>query len=291
MKSMTGYGRARKSIDGREISVEVRAVNHRYLDVNLKCPRAYSFIEEALKKAASARIARGKVDIFVQILGTPSDDVTVRVNTALAQHYMNALQALSEATGLPNDISLLSIAKMPDVLTEQQAEPDTEKVTADILEIFYEAVDGFDAMRAAEGEKMAEDVRQRGQVIVSLLGQVEARAPERTVEYREKLEKRMQELLADTTIDPQRILTEAAVFADRTAIDEETVRLRSHLSQLSEMLKDEKPIGRKLDFLVQEMNRESNTIGSKANDVTLSKIVVELKSEIEKIREQIQNIE
>lgn len=291
MKSMTGYGRARKSIDGKEISVEVRAVNHRYLDVNLKCPRAYSFLEEALKKAAGTRIARGKVDIFVQILGTSADDVKVSVNTALAQHYMDALRTLSEATGLPNDVSLLSLARMPEVLIEEQAEPDTEKLTAGVLEIFHEAVNEFDTMRTVEGEKMAADVRMRGQTIVSLLEKVEERAPQRTIEYREKLEKRMQELLADTTIDPQRILTEVAVFADRTAIDEETVRLRSHLSQMEEMLKDEKPIGRKLDFLVQEMNRESNTIGSKANDVTLSKIVVELKSEIEKIREQIQNIE
>ncbi len=291
MKSMTGYGRARKSIDGKEISVEVRSVNHRYLDVNIKCPRAYSFIEEALKKAAGTRIARGKVDIFVQILGTAADDVKVSVNTALAQHYLDALRKLSEVTGLSNDISLLSLARMPEVLVEEQAEPDAEKLTAGVLEIFHAAVDEFEAMRTVEGEKMAADVRMRGQTIVSLLEQVEARAPERTAEYREKLEKRMQELLADTTIDPQRILTEVAVFADRTAIDEETVRLRSHLSQLDEMLKDEKPIGRKLDFLVQEVNRESNTIGSKANDMTLSKIVVELKSEIEKIREQIQNIE
>ncbi|MBS5150184.1 MAG: YicC family protein [Butyricicoccus pullicaecorum] len=291
MKSMTGYGRARKSVDGREISVEVRAVNHRYLDVNLKCPRAYGFLEEALKKAASTRIARGKVDVFVQILGTSADDLKVSVNTALAQHYMNALCALSEATGLPNDVSLLSLARMPEVLVEEQAEPDTERLTAGVLEIFHEALGEFDAMRTVEGEKMAADVRMRGQTILSLLEKVEERAPQRTIEYREKLEKRMQELLADTTIDPQRILTEAAVFADRTAIDEETVRLRSHLSQMDEMLKDEKPIGRKLDFLVQEMNRESNTIGSKANDVALSKIVVELKSEIEKIREQIQNIE
>lgn len=291
MKSMTGYGRARKSVDGKEISVEVRAVNHRYLDVNLKCPRAYGFLEEALKKAASTRIARGKVDVFVQILGTSADDLKVSVNTALAQHYMNALCALSEATGLPNDVSLLSLARMPEVLVEEQAEPDTERLTAGVLEIFHEALGEFDAMRAVEGEKMAADVRMRGQTILSLLEKVEERAPQRTIEYREKLEKRMQELLTDTTIDPQRILTEAAVFADRTAIDEETVRLRSHLSQMDEMLKDEKPIGRKLDFLVQEMNRESNTIGSKANDVALSKIVVELKSEIEKIREQIQNIE
>lgn len=291
MKSMTGYGRARMAIDGREISVEIRAVNHRYLDVNVKCPRAYSFLEDALKKAVGERMARGKVDVFVQIIGNATDDVVVKVNLPLAQHYLSALRALSEATGLDSDVSLLALSKMPDVLTEEQAEPDTEKLTRDVVSVFHHAADEFETMRMREGEKLADDVRSRKQTIIGLLEQVEERAPQRTVEYREKLEKRIQELLADTTIDAQRILTEAAVFADRTAIDEETVRLRSHLSQLEQMLLDDKPIGRKLDFLVQEMNRESNTIGSKANDMTLSKLVVELKSEIEKIREQIQNIE
>lgn len=180
---------------------------------------------------------------------------------------------------------------MPEVLTEEQAEPDTEKLTQDVLTVFQLAISEFEIMRTREGDKLADDVRARGNTIIELLTQVELRAPERTAEYREKLEKRMNELLTDATVDAQRILTEAAVFADRTAIDEETVRLRSHLSQLEQMLHEPKPIGRKLDFLVQEMNRESNTIGSKANDVTLSKLVVELKSEIEKIREQIQNIE
>ena len=291
MKSMTGYGRARMAIDGREISGEIRSVNHRYLDVNVKCPRAYSFLEEALKKAAGNQIARGKVDIFVQLASASADDVTVKVNVPLAQRYLSALRELSEATGLPNDISLLTLAKMPEVLTEEQAEPDTEKLTQDVLEVFQLAVDEFEIMRTREGEKLADDVHARGNTIIELLTQVESRAPERTAEYREKLEKRMNELLTDATVDTQRILTEAAVFADRTAIDEETVRLRSHLNQLEHMLNEHKPIGRKLDFLVQEMNRESNTIGSKANDITLSKLVVELKSEIEKIREQIQNIE
>ena len=291
MKSMTGYGRARMAIDGREISVEIRSVNHRYLDVNVKCPRAYSFLEKALKKAAGNQIARGKVDIFVQLASASADDVTVKVNVPLAQRYLSALRELSEATGLPNDISLLTLAKMPEVLTEEQAEPDTEKLTQDVLEVFQLAVDEFEIMRTREGEKLADDVHARGNTIIELLTQVESRAPERTAEYREKLEKRMNELLTDATVDTQRILTEAAVFADRTAIDEETVRLRSHLNQLEHMLNEHKPIGRKLDFLVQEMNRESNTIGSKANDITLSKLVVELKSEIEKIREQIQNIE
>lgn len=291
MKSMTGYGRARTAVRGREITVEVRAVNHRYLDVNVKCPRAYGFLEEALKKAAGTRISRGKVDIFVQMESVDADDTRVRVNLPLAQSYLDALRQLSEATGLPNDVSLLSLAKMPDVLTGERVEEDTEELTRDVLSVFHQAVDEFEVMRAREGEKMAADVRARGETILTLVSAVEARAPQRVVEYREKLEKRMQEILADTAIDPQRILTEAAIYADRTAVDEETVRLRSHLHQLDLMLSEEKPVGRKLDFLVQEMNRESNTIGSKANDAELAKIVVDLKSEIEKIREQIQNIE
>lgn len=291
MKSMTGYGRARTLVNGREISVEVRAVNHRYLDVNVKCPRAYSFLEDALKKAAGARIARGKIDLFVQINTTTDEDIEIKVNIPLAQHYLQAFKQLSEQTGLPYEISLLSLAKMPEVLTEEQTEPDIERLTKDVLSVFEQAADEFDGMRLKEGEKLAADVNARGQNILKLLEEVELRAPERTREYREKLEKRLAEILADTTVDEQRLLTEAAIFADRTAIDEETVRLRSHLNQLEQMLSDSKPIGRKLDFLVQEMNRESNTIGSKANDITLSKLVVEMKSEIEKIREQVQNLE
>lgn len=291
MKSMTGYGRARTAIDGREITVEVRAVNHRYLDVNVKCPRAYGFLEEALKKAAGTRISRGKVDIFVQLESVDVDDTRVRVNLPLAQSYLDALQQLSAATGLMNDVSLLALAKMPEVLSGERIEEDTEKLTSDVLHVFHQAVDEFEIMRAREGEKMAADVCARGECILSLVAAVEERAPQRVAQYREKLEKRMQEILSDTTVEPQRILTEAAIYADRTAVDEETVRLRSHLHQLTLMLAEETPVGRKLDFLVQEMNREANTIGSKANDADLARIVVDLKSEIEKIREQIQNIE
>ena len=291
MKSMTGYGRARTAIDGREITVEVRAVNHRYLDVNVKCPRAYGFLEEALKKAAGTRISRGKVDIFVQLESVDVDDTRVRVNLPLAQSYLEALQQLSAATGLMNDVSLLALAKMPEVLSGERIEEDTEKLTSDVLHVFHQAVDEFEIMRAREGEKMAADVCARGECILSLVAAVEERAPQRVAQYREKLEKRMQEILSDTTVEPQRILTEAAIYADRTAVDEETVRLRSHLHQLTLMLAEETPVGRKLDFLVQEMNREANTIGSKANDADLARIVVDLKSEIEKIREQIQNIE
>ncbi len=338
MKSMTGYGRARAATDGREIMVELRAVNHRYLDVNVKCPRGYGFLEEALKKATGARISRGKVDIFVAVtdMGAQEtaivlnkelaqgylkaltelrdtlhlhDDISVMsiarmpdvlvseretaivLNKELAQGYLKALTELRDTLHLHDDISVMSIARMPDVLVSERLEVDAEALTAAVLDVFAQAVDEFDVMRGREGEKMAADVAGRMQTILGLVEEVEKRSPERVTAYRERLEKRMNEILADTTVDPQRILTEAAIFADKTAVDEETVRLRSHLDQLALMLADEKPVGRKLDFLVQEMNREANTIGSKANDTVLANLVISLKAEIEKIREQIQNIE
>ncbi len=291
MKSMTGYGRARAAIDGREIMVELRAVNHRYLDVNVKCPRGYGFLEEALKKATGARISRGKVDIFVAVTDMGAQETAIVLNKELAQSYLKALTELRDTLHLHDDISVMSIARMPDVLVSERLEVDAEALTAAVLDVFAQAVDEFDGMRGREGEKMAADVAGRMQTILGLVEEVEKRSPERVTAYRERLEKRMNEILADTTVDPQRILTEAAIFADKTAVDEETVRLRSHLDQLALMLADEKPVGRKLDFLVQEMNREANTIGSKANDTVLANIVISLKAEIEKIREQIQNIE
>lgn len=291
MKSMTGYGRARAAIDGREIVVELRAVNHRYLDVNVKCPRGYGFLEEALKKATGARISRGKVDIFVAVTDIGAQETAIVLNKELAQSYLKALTELRDTLHLHDDISVMSIARMPDVLVSERLEVDAEALTAAVLDVFAQAVDEFDVMRGREGEKMAADVAGRMQTILGLVEEVEKRSPERVTAYRERLEKRMNEILADTTVDPQRILTEAAIFADKTAVDEETVRLRSHLDQLALMLADEKPVGRKLDFLVQEMNREANTIGSKANDTVLANLVISLKAEIEKIREQIQNIE
>ncbi|MBS6545854.1 MAG: YicC family protein [Clostridiaceae bacterium] len=291
MKSMTGYGRARAATDGREIMVELRAVNHRYLDVNVKCPRGYGFLEEALKKATGARISRGKVDIFVAVTDMGAQETAIVLNKELAQGYLKALTELRDTLHLHDDISVMSIARMPDVLVSERLEVDAEALTAAVLDVFAQAVDEFDVMRGREGEKMAADVAGRMQTILGLVEEVEKRSPERVTAYRERLEKRMNEILADTTVDPQRILTEAAIFADKTAVDEETVRLRSHLDQLALMLADEKPVGRKLDFLVQEMNREANTIGSKANDTVLANLVISLKAEIEKIREQIQNIE
>lgn len=291
MKSMTGYGRAREERNGRTITVELRAVNHRYLDCTVKAPRQYVFLDDAVKKAAAARIARGKVEVFVSVETQEGGDVAVTVNHTLAKRYLDALHDLSETYGLRDDVTVAVLAKMPDVLGSERIEQDADELTRDVLAVFSAACDGFDQMRLREGEKLAEDVRGRCASIERMVGEVETRSPERVREYREKLLARMQEVLADSSIDETRILTEAAIYADKTAVDEETVRLRSHLQQMDGMLRETQPVGRKLDFLVQEMNREANTIGSKANDVDMARIVVDIKSEIEKIREQIQNIE
>ena len=291
MKSMTGYGRAKEERDGKTITVELRAVNHRYLDCTVKAPRQYGFLDDAVKKAAAARIARGKVEIFVGVEVEEGGDVAVTVNHQLAKRYLDALHDLSETYGLRDDVTVMTLAKLPDVLGSERIEQDAEAMTREVLAVFDKACDGFDQMRLREGEKLAEDVRGRCAAIERMVGEVETRSPERVKKYREKLLVRMQEVLADTSIDETRILTEAAIYADKTAVDEETVRLRSHLHQMDGMLQETQPIGRKLDFLVQEMNREANTIGSKANDVAMARIVVDIKSEIEKIREQIQNIE
>ena len=291
MKSMTGYGRAKQELHGRTITAELRAVNHRYLDCTVKAPRQYGFLDDAVKKAAAARIARGKVEVYISVETQEGGDIAVTVNHALAEHYLAALHELADKYGLRDDVSVMSLAKLPDVLGSERVEQDADEMTRDVLTVFTEACDSFDEMRAREGVKLAEDVRNRASEIERMVGEVEKRSPERVREYREKLLARMQEVLADTSIDETRIVTEAAIYADKTAVDEETVRLRSHLQQLDGMLNEAKPIGRKLDFLVQEMNRVANTIGSKANDVSMAQTVVNIKSEIEKIREQIQNIE
>lgn len=291
MKSMTGYGRARQVLHGRTVTVELRAVNHRYLDCTVKAPRQFGFLDDAVKKAAAARIARGKTEIYVSVETGEGGDLSVTVNHALAERYLAALRELSEKYGLRDDVTVMSLAKLPDVLGSERIEQDADELTQDVLTVFAEACDGFDQMREREGEKLAEDVRNRASVIETLVGEVEKRSPERVAEYREKLLARMREVLESTDIDETRIVTEAAIYADKTAVDEETVRLRSHLHQLDGMLNEVKSVGRKLDFLVQEMNREANTIGSKANDVEMAQTVVNIKSEIEKIREQIQNIE
>lgn len=291
MKSMTGYGRARQVLHGRTVTVELRAVNHRYLDCTVKAPRQFGFLDDAVKKAAAARIARGKTEIYVSVETDEGGDLSVTVNHALAERYLTALRELSEKYGLRDDVTVMSLAKMPDVLGSERIEQDADELTQDVLTVFSEACDGFDQMREREGEKLAEDVRSRAAVIETLVTEVEKRSPERVAEYREKLLARMREVLEGTDVDETRIVTEAAIYADKTAVDEETVRLRSHLQQLDGMLNEEKPVGRKLDFLVQEMNREANTIGSKASDAEITKLVVAAKSEIEKMREQVQNAE
>lgn len=291
MRSMTGYGRARQILHERNITVELRSVNHRYLDVNVKAPRIYGFLEEAAKNAVGKLIARGKVDVFISIDSNSAGDVKVSLNHKILESYLDALHEMRDTYHLTDDISIMRLARLPDVFTAEKQEANAEELTQDVLEVLHAASVDFCNMREREGIKMKEDILSRGQTILQLVSEVEQRSPKAVEEYRAKLTARMNEVLADTTIDPQRILAEAAVYADRTAVDEETVRLRSHMHQMELMAAEQKPIGRKLDFLVQEMNREANTIGSKANDMELAKIVVEMKSEIEKIREQIQNIE
>ena len=291
---MTGYGRAKKTLSNRDITVEVRSVNNRYLDCTVKLPRAYIFAEDAIKGRVQKAISRGKVDVFVTIDSTGADEEVVVVNEGLARSYLEALRKLYEIDGgnyLQKQSYAADLARIPDVLTVTKAEEDLESVGADICEVLDEALASYNQMRATEGKKLAEDIGGRLTTIETLTGKVEERSPETAREYREKLTARMQEVLQSTTIDESRILTEAAIYADKVAVDEETVRLRSHVSQLRDMLLSDEPMGRKMDFLIQEVNRESNTIGSKCNDVAIARDVVALKAEVEKIREQVQNIE
>ena len=291
VKSMTGYGRAREMLNKRDITVEIRSVNNRYLDCTVKMPRAYIFTEDAIKSRVQKRIARGKVDVFVSIDTSAADVSVVALNEPLARSYYEALKRLQGALELEGGLTAVTLARFPDVLTVTKAEEDVDTVSADICRVLDAALDAYDAMRTVEGAKLAEDVLNRADTIESVVGKVEERSPQTVAAYRERLENKMREVLQSTAIDESRILTEAAIFADKIAVDEETVRLRSHLAQLRTMLRSGEPVGRKLDFLVQEINRECNTIGSKCNDLTIAQDVVNMKAEVEKIREQIQNIE
>ena len=294
VKSMTGYGRARKALSNRDITVEVRSVNNRYLDCTVKLPRAYIFAEDAIKGRVQKAISRGKVDVFVTIDSTGADEEVVTVNEGLARSYLEAFRKLYELDGgnyIKKQSYAADLARIPDVLTVTKAEEDLESIGTDICTVADEALAAYNRMRATEGEKLAADIAGRLDTIESLTSMVEQRSPETVREYREKLTARMQEVLQSTTIDESRILTEAAIYADKVAVDEETVRLRSHVSQLRDMILSDDPMGRKMDFLIQEVNRESNTIGSKCNDVAIARSVIALKAEVEKIREQVQNIE
>lgn len=291
IKSMTGYGSAKGTVEGIEVSVELKSVNNKFLDTAVRMPRSFLFAEETVKQVVSSHISRGKVDVFVTVDTSMADDMVVRVNEPLLNGYMDALKLIADKYGLANDASVMSVSRMPDVLSVEKKELDSEAVAAGIREIAEKALCDFDRMRIVEGEKLREDVLSKLKNIEGYVTTIEESSPITVKEYRERLLNKLNEVLGSTGIDETRILTEAAVFADKVAVDEETVRLRSHIAQLKQMLETGSPIGRKIDFLMQEFNREANTTGSKCQSSEIAHVVVDLKSEIEKIREQIQNIE
>ena len=291
LRSMTGYGRGEGMAGTRHIVFELKSVNHKFFEVNPRVTRGYQFLEERLKAYLHQRIARGKVDLFLQIENLGESAVEVEVNHSLASGYYRALSELQERYQLPDGPSLALLSRYQDICTVHKAPEDEEAVWQDVLEIAVPTVDSFLRMRETEGERLRADIMEKAGNILSLVDRVERLAPGTVAEYRERLQGRIQELLGDSRFDEQRVLTEVAVFADKVAVDEETVRLRSHFAQLEKLVDSEGPVGRKIDFLVQEMNREANTIGSKSQNTEIAYLVVDIKSEIEKIREQIQNIE
>ena len=291
IKSMTGYGSAKGTVEGLEITVELKSVNNRYLDSSVRLPRSFLFAEEAIKSAVQSHISRGKVDVFVSVDSSQAGDMTVRVNEPLLKGYIEAIRHIAEEYSLSDDMTAMSLSRFPDVLSVEKKDLDAEAISAGICAIAEEALRDFDTMRQREGAKLRDDVLSRLNTIDKLVSAVESEAPNTVAEYRKRLEQKMQEVLGATGIDENRILAEAAIFADHIAVDEETVRLRSHMSQLTTMINGSSPTGRKIDFLIQEFNREANTIGSKCQNSQIAHVVVDLKSEIEKIREQIQNIE
>ncbi|MDE6108256.1 MAG: YicC family protein [Oscillospiraceae bacterium] len=294
VRSMTGYGRGEATGMGVTVTVELRSVNNRYLDATVKMPRAYLFVEDALKEQLQNQVGRGKVDVFVNVVHLGGDDTVVTVNEALAKSYIDALRRLYELDGgnyIKRSGYAADLARFPDVLTVEKKEEDQEGVKTLLLTALDAAIKEFNAMREREGEKLAADILSRADTIEELTGRVEERAPGIVADYRARLAAKMADVLQNTQIEESRILTEAAIYADKVAVDEETVRLHSHISQLREMLSAGGGVGRKLDFLIQEFNREANTIGSKCNDIETSRLVVDFKAEIEKIREQIQNLE
>ena len=291
IRSMTGYGRAQEVRSGKDITVELRSVNHRYFEFSARVPRGCGYLEDKLKGLVQAAASRGKVEATVLLQTVDSPDTQVVVNTALAREYLDALRGMGAELGLPDDLTLSKVARLGDIFTLRRGPEDEDKLWEDVSAVAKQAAEKFVQMRQTEGAKLREDILNRLTTIEEKVGQVEKRSPETVAEYRAKLTARMEELLGKAGVEPQRILAEAAIVADRWAVDEETVRLRSHIGQLRTILDTPEAVGRKLDFLVQEMNREANTIGSKAQDVAIAQVVVDIKSEIEKIREQIQNIE
>lgn len=291
MNSMTGYGRSRQVLDGREITVEIRSVNHRYLEYSARIPRMYGYLEEKLKTFLQSLVSRGKVEVTVTIQNLTGGDTVVQINQALAKGYLDAMRSQAEYLGLKDDLTLSTLTRFNDVFTLQKLEEDQQVVWNSVQQVARQALDQFLEMRRREGERLKLDLLQKLELLNGHVAAVEEQSPKTVAAYRERLLQKMEELLADRCIDQQRILLEAGLYAEKIAVDEETVRLKSHLEQFAQMMEQSGPVGRKLDFLVQEINRETNTIGSKAQDLAVTRRVVEMKSEIEKIREQIQNIE
>lgn len=289
--SMTGFGRCETTVNGRQITVEMKSVNHRYFEFSCRTTRGYSFLEDKLKKYVAQKVSRGKVDMFVSITESEDSQVDVTINKPLASGYVNAIHTLAKEYDIKDDLTVSVLSRYSDIFQIHKEEQDEERIFADVTIALDKALDGFISMRKAEGEKLKEDILSRVDTIMSIVSEIEERSPITVEEYRLKLTKRISDMLSSTDIDEQRILTEAAIFADKVAVDEETVRLRSHFEQMKTFFNSNSPIGRKLDFIVQEMNREANTIGSKVTDSILAHKVVDIKAEIEKIREQVQNIE
>ena len=291
IKSMTGYGSEVYSDNGKKYSVEIKSVNNRYSDISVKAPRIYGFLEDALRKRAAERIRRGKADIYVTVENTGAEAGSVSVDISLAAQYMKAFSQLSDTLGIPCNMKSEDFLRIQDVFRVEKAEENEEEVTAAAKKALDGALDRFEEMRLREGEKMLEDLQAHLAVIQKETARIEAHAPEIVEQYRKRIEERVRDILGATPYDEARLLTEVAVFSDRVNVNEEIVRLKSHISQFSEMLANDEPVGRKIDFLIQEMNRETNTIGSKSNDLETSKIIINIKAEIEKLREQIQNVE
>ena len=288
---MTGYGRAVEMVNGREFTVELRSVNNRYLDCSVRLPRILSFGEDAVKQAVKNAISRGKVDVYIYVRSEGGDEIQVTLNEAVLASYLDAMHQMAEKFQIVDDIRVSTVSRLPEVFSLEKPQVDEEQLLADLMSVVEKALQGYDLMRTTEGEALDKDLRSRGNTILDYVSQVEKGNAQTVIDYRTRLENKLKEVLNNTAIDESRILTEAAIFADKVAVDEETVRLRSHLKQMNTMLDEGGAVGRKLDFLLQEMNREANTIGSKCTDVNLARIVVDIKAELEKIREQTQNIE
>ena len=288
---MTGYGRAEETIRGHHVTVEIKSVNHRYFEFGCRTPRGYAFLDDKIKTYLQSRLSRGKVDVYVSVETLEDAPVEVLVNHSLAEGYVKALQEISERYALRNDLTAMGLSRYPDLFSVHKTPENEEEIWSAVSQVLAAATDRFLEMRRQEGERMKSDVLGRAVKIMELVAEIEQRSPESVSEYEKKLRQKIQEMLGDTQVDEQRLLTETAIFADKVAVAEETVRLRSHFEQMKAMLSSDEAVGRKLDFLVQEMNREANTIGSKCCDASIAYKVVDIKAEIEKIREQIQNIE